>query len=273
MRLKYNNKIMDHGCLRDFDLRQDAVVQLLGPRLKGGAEELQAHTIEPPKQIGFFVQLLDSRTVYLQACECDTIDAVKGMLQQMIDVPARQLRLKYNSKIMYEGSLRDFDLKQDAVVQVLGPPLRGGAVKGGAKRARTGSNPFERVEAPVVTPGDVALFQDACNASLDLKHIQNEIWNRITSIPDDEFQNYMNVLAAGKQQHDVKVRMLVELIPVMKLIKQARDKLDGSYEVLANKLASKIWSDTVAASTNNKFSVDVFKVKLETAFRDAAMRD
>jgi hypothetical protein len=128
MRLKYNNKIMDHGTLRDFNLGQDAVVQLLGPLLMGGAEEMQAHTIEPPKQIGFFVKVFDSRVVYLQASDCDTIDAVKGMLQQKIDVPARKMRLMYNDKVMYMGSLRDFNLVQDTVVHLLGPLLMSGDV-------------------------------------------------------------------------------------------------------------------------------------------------
>jgi hypothetical protein len=131
MRLMYNRKILDSGTLRDFNVSQDAVLQLLGPRLMGGAEELQAHTIEPPKPIGFFVKLLDSSVVYLQASECDTIDAVKGMLQQKIDVPVRLLRLRYDGKFMYEGCLRDFDLKQDAVVELLPPPLIGDG-----KRAR-----------------------------------------------------------------------------------------------------------------------------------------
>ena len=150
--------------------------------------------------------------------------------------------------------------------------LRGGA----PKRGRSGTpNPFVHDGRPVTT-ADVSLFQNACNNSVTLQDDQDPDFTKFfREMPDECKVRAMKFLTHGKHTNDLKVKLLVGMLPKMEDIKKSENKLKGSFSKIEKKFAAKVWTLTCDESQNQKFNMDVLKVMLKnkSGFTDPYMEE
>ncbi len=134
-------------------------------------------------------------------------------------------------------------------------------VLGMGKRARS-ENPFSKEAVETVQPSDPLLFTEACGSAVTLARDDVDVVQLLGQIPVNDMDDFLQVLQFGKQQHDIKVKMLIALIPRLKSMLKAKTKLAGSYDVISDRLASKIWRMVVEQSATQKFNSDVLKMML-----------
>ena len=110
-----------------------------------------------------------------------------------------------------------------------------------------------------VNARDVGLFADACNAALAYQQ-PVDVMAKLESLSTEVLQEMLQVLETGKQQNDIKVKMLVEKLPDLKIIATAQMKINGSYEEAVSKTCSDVWDNVLTQSGVNKFNMDILKM-------------
>jgi len=113
-----------------------------------------------------------------------------------------------------------------------------------------------------VNGADVGLFADACNAALAYQQ-PIDVVVKLESLSIEVLQEMLHVLETGKQQNDIKVKMLVEKLPELKIIATAQMKITGSYDEAVVKACSSVWENVLTQSGGSKFNMDILKMMMK----------
>ena len=90
-----------------------------------------------------------------------------------------------------------------------------------------------------------------------------DVMTKLESLSVEQLKEILQVLGAGKQQNDIKVKMLVEKLPDFTCLASAQKKLNGSYEEAVAKTCAAVWNKVTTQSGGGKFNMDILKMLLK----------
>lgn len=159
-------------------------------------------------------------------------------------------------------TISDYNIQKDSnIIMTMG-------LAGEGKRGRQ-SNPFDAEETPEVKPGDQPLYTQALNDAVSMLADKNpDMTVLFKQLDAPQLQAMLRFLSTGKHTNEMKTKMLVEMLPQLKAIKTAEEKLNGSHAKIQKLLSAKLWSHISEQSENGSFNMDMVRMMLRTILKD-----
>lgn len=254
-----------------------AVLKVVG-HIKGNTESLGIINIGPdPAEFqppaaeqdtnAFFVQGL-TQIITMEWAADRTVDSVICELCDREALERDDFWLLFGGKPMTSGLLlSDYNVQRRSTLHLVA------RLHGGGKRGRS-SNPFDTITADMLSHDDGPLYAAAWKHAMEFKAEANlDAFAKMATLAPERLREIARLLTNGKQQNDVKVRMIVSMLSPLMDISRIVGKLEGTVDLMMRRYAKQIWDRVCADSQGGKFSSDVLKLHIKQMLKDKGQDD
>ena len=217
----------------------------------------------------FFVKGI-YRTLSLDFDPKRSCESVLKEVQDREKLTLDEFSLVYAGSHLEEGRiLADYNIQRSSTVFLaLG-------LSGGVKRGRVAENPFETSMPDTIVQSDADPINRAFVSAIELgSGADMNVVEKLGTMSTPDLKNAMELIKHGKQNNNVKVQQLAEMLPELKHIRHAATKFQDTYDVQVKRVSAAFWKYFLDQS-NGKLSIDVVKMAVASTLRarDGTMHD
>ena len=209
----------------------------------------------------FFVKGI-YRTLSLDFDPKRSCDSVLKEVQDREQLALDEFSLVYAGTHLEEGRLlADYNIQRSSTVFLaLG-------LSGGVKRGRVAENPFETSMPDTIVQSDADPINRAFVSAIELgSGADMNVVEKLGTMSTPDLKNAMELIKHGKQNNNVKVQQLAEMLPELKHIRHAATKFQDTYDVQLKRVSAAFWKFFLDQS-NGKLSIDVVKMAVTSTLR------
>jgi hypothetical protein len=135
-----------------------------------------------------------------------------------------------------------------------------------AKRKRT--NPFEAAPETRLVRTDKPFVERVLNDIVALGENANpDVMATLNGVSNEKLKDMVKFLNTGKHTNEIKLKLLVGMLPQLADMTKLKEKLDVSIQTIEQLHAAGLWKWVTAQTEGGAFNMDVLRSKLRDIIR------